>query len=143
MKLSCKSSCIWGFSIPLVVLGLVGLGLVALSSLDIAAVLAQNQKPAAQAGAVPAGNVENGKKAFIQHGCFSCHGFSAEGGPGARLAQNPIPFQAFVQYVRRPRRSMPPYGTQVSDQEMADIYAFIKSIPPSPDAKNIPLLANP
>lgn len=106
------------------------------------AAFAQDQKPAAQAGAASAGNVENGKKAFIQHGCFSCHGYSAEGGPGARLAQNPIPFQAFVQYVRRPRRSMPPYGTQVSDQELADIYAFIKSIPPSPDAKTIPLLTS-
>jgi mono/diheme cytochrome c family protein len=138
VKRSWISSCIWGFSIPLVVLGLI-----ALLSLDIAMVFAQNQKPASLGGAPPAGNVENGKKAFIQHGCFSCHGFSGEGGPGARLAQNPIPFQAFVQYVRRPRRSMPPYGTQVSDQELADIYAFIKSIPPSPDAKSIPLLTNP
>lgn len=122
-------------SLPLVVLGFV-----ALSSLYIAAVYGQTQKPASQAAAAPAGNVENGKKAFVQHGCFSCHGYSAEGGPGARLAQNSIPFQGFVQYVRRPRRSMPPYGTQVSDQELADIYAFIKSIPPSPDAKSIPLL---
>ena len=138
MKRSSISSRIWGFSISLVVLGLV-----ALSGLDIAAVFAQSQKPAPQAGAAPSGNVENGKKAFVQHGCFSCHGFSGEGGPGARLAQNSIPFPAFVQYVRRPRRSMPPYGTQVSDQELADIFAFIKSIPPSPDAKSIPLLANP
>ena len=127
------------FPMSLVIFFLVGLALVALTSADIAAVFAQNQKPASQAAA-PAGNVENGRKAFIQHGCFSCHGYSAEGGPGARLAQNPIPFQGFVQYVRRPRRSMPPYGTQVSDQELADIYAFIKSIPPSPDAKTIPLL---
>ncbi len=138
MKRSCISSCIWGFSIPLVVLGLI-----ALSSLDIAAAFAQNQKPASPGGAPPAGNVENGKKAFIQHGCFSCHGFSGEGGPGARLAQNPIPFQAFVQYVRRPKRTMPTYGTQVPDQELADIYAFLKTIPPSPDPKSIPLLTNP
>lgn len=130
------------FSMPLGVLLLVGFVLVALASGDGGVVLAQNEKPASQAGAAPAGNVENGRKAFIQHGCFSCHGYSAEGGPGARLAQNPIPFQGFVQYVRRPRRSMPPYGTQVSDQELADIYAFIKSIPPSPDAKSIPLLNN-
>jgi mono/diheme cytochrome c family protein len=127
-------------SMPPGVLFLVVIVFVALTSLDAVAVFAQNQKPASQAGVAPAGNIENGRKAFIQHGCFSCHGYSAEGGPGARLAQNPIPFQGFVQYVRRPRRSMPPYGTQVSDQELADIYAFIKSIPPSPDAKSIPLL---
>lgn len=139
--------CISRFSIRLVVLSLgfclVALGLVAPSSMNVAALFAQSQKPGSPGAAAPPGNVENGRKAFIQHGCFSCHGFSAEGGPGARLAQNPIPFQAFVQYVRRPKRSMPPYGTQVSDQELADIYAFIKSIPSSPDAKSIPLLANP
>jgi hypothetical protein len=38
---------------------------------------------------------------------------------------------------------MPPFGTQVPDQELADIYAFLKSIPASPDPKSIPLLANP
>jgi len=35
---------------------------------------------------------------------------------------------------------MPPFGTQVPDQELADIYAFLKSIPASPDPKSIPLL---
>jgi mono/diheme cytochrome c family protein len=126
------------FAVPLGVLGFV-----TLLSLNIAAIFAQSQKPAAPAGTAPAANIANGRKAFIQHGCFSCHGFSGEGGRGARLAQSSIPLQAFAQYVRRPNRSMPPFGTQVSDQEMADIYAFIKSIPPSPDLKSIPLLTNP
>ena len=126
------------FCAPLALLALAALG-----SADIAGVSAQSQKPAPQAGAAPAGNVENGRKAFTQHGCFSCHGFSGEGGPGARLAQSLIPFPAFVQYVRRPKRTMPPYGMQVSDQELADIYAYLKTIPPSPDAESIPLLTNP
>ena len=126
------------FSVQLVVLGLA-----MLLSLAAAAVSARSQKSGAPVGTAPAGNVENGRKALIQHGCFSCHGFSGEGGAGPRLAQNPIPFQAFVQYVRRPTLTMPPFGTQVPDQELADIYAFLKSIPPSPDPKSIPLLANP
>jgi mono/diheme cytochrome c family protein len=130
-------SCVSRFPARRVVLGLVTLGLA------VAVGFAQSQKPASQAGAAPAGNVENGRKAFIQHGCFSCHGFSAEGGAGPRLAQDPIPFQGFVQYVRRPKLTMPPFGTQVPDQELADIYAFIKSIPRSPDPKSIPLLNNP
>ena len=58
----------------------------------------------------------------------------------ARLAQNPITFQAFVNYVRMPRGSMPPFGNQVREAELADIYAFLKSVPPSPDPKSIPLL---
>jgi mono/diheme cytochrome c family protein len=115
----------------------------ALLSLCLIPLSAQSQKPAPPAAATPAGNVQNGRKAFIQHGCFSCHGYSGEGGPGARLAQNPIPFPAFAEYVRRPKRSMPPFATQVTDQELADMYAFIKSIPPSPNAKDIPLLNNP
>jgi hypothetical protein len=36
---------------------------------------------------------------------------------------------------------MPPYTSKVvSDQDVADIYAFLKSLPPAPSAKNIPLL---
>jgi hypothetical protein len=36
---------------------------------------------------------------------------------------------------------MPPYTNKViSDQELADIYAFLKSIPATPSAKTIPLL---
>ena len=124
-------------------MGTVIFGLAALLGLCSTAALGQAQKPAAQSAAAPAGNIDSGRKAFIQHGCFSCHGFSGEGGPGARLAQNPIPLQGFVQYVRRPKRTMPPFGSDVvSDKELADIYAFIKSIPPSPEPKNIPLLNN-
>ena len=88
----------------------------------------------------PAGNIENGKKQFKEHGCTSCHSYSGQGGAGARLAQNPITFQAFVNYVRKPKGTMPPFGNQVTQTELADIYAFLKSVPPSPDPKTIPLL---
>jgi len=88
----------------------------------------------------PVGNIENGKKQFKDHGCVSCHSYSGQGGAGARLAQNPITFQAFVNYVRKPRGTMPPFGNQLTEKELADIYAYLKSIPPSPDPKSIPLL---
>jgi mono/diheme cytochrome c family protein len=90
--------------------------------------------------AAPQGNVEKGRESFKTHGCTSCHGYSAWGGTGARLAQNPITFQAFVSYVRKPKGTMPAFGSQVTPAELADIFAFIKSIPPSPDPKTIPLL---
>jgi cytochrome c1 len=36
---------------------------------------------------------------------------------------------------------MPPYTEKtVSDQELADIYAYLKSLPEPPKAKDIPLL---
>lgn len=90
----------------------------------------------------PAGNAENGKKLYNTIGCWSCHGYSAQGArTGARLAPNPMPFAAFVRYVRAPGGDMPPYTTKtVSDAQLADIYAFLRTIPRPRDAKEIPLL---
>jgi mono/diheme cytochrome c family protein len=126
------------------VVTLAALGLVTFLGLNVATAFPQSQKTAAAAGdKAAAASVENGRKAFLQHGCFSCHGYSGEGGRGARLVQNPIPADVFAQYVREPKRNMPPFGTQVSEQELTDMYAFLKSIPASPNAKSIPLLTNP
>jgi mono/diheme cytochrome c family protein len=101
------------------------------------------QTPAAQ-NAAPAGNVENGKKIFSAYGCYQCHGYMAQGGAaGARLAQMPFTFANFSKYVRHPSGQMPPYTAKVvSDQELADIFAFLQSIPKAPDAKSIPILNN-
>ena len=124
------------------VVTLAALGLV--TFLSLATAFPQSQKTAAPVDKTAnAANVANGRQAFLKHGCFSCHGYSGEGGRGARLVQNPIPLDVFAQYVREPKRNMPPFGTQVSEQELADMYAFLKSIPPSPNAKSIPLLTNP
>jgi ubiquinol-cytochrome c reductase cytochrome c subunit len=97
---------------------------------------------AAGAQAAPVGNAENGKKIFSSYGCYQCHGFSAQGGAGARLAPRPIAFAAFSRYVRRPTNQMPPYTAKVvSDQELADIYAFLLTVPQPPAANSIPILA--
>ena len=94
------------------------------------------------AAAAPAGNAENGKKLYNAIGCWSCHGYSAQGArTGARLAPNPIPFAAFARYVREPGGDMPPYTLKVlSDAQLADIYAFLRSIPPPRGEKDIPSL---
>lgn len=99
--------------------------------------------PAApNAQAAPSGNAENGKKIYSSYGCYQCHGYAAQGGAGARLAPRPITFAAFARYVRRPTAQMPPYTAKVvSDQELADIYAFLLTIPPPPAANTIPILA--
>ena len=120
---------------------LFGLGILAtLLGLAVPVLGGQASQQPRRAEAAPAGNAENGKKQFRTHGCVSCHSYSGQGGAGARLAQNPITFQAFVNYVRRPKGSMPPFGNQVTETELADIYAFLKSVPPPPDPKSIPLL---
>ena len=92
----------------------------------------------------PAGNAENGKKLFTNYGCYQCHGREAQGGvAGPRIGPNPIPFQAFSRYVRQPGGQMPPFTTKVvTDAELADIYAFLRSLPQPRPAREIPLLNN-
>ena len=95
-----------------------------------------------RAEASPAGNAENGKKQFRTHGCVSCHSYSGQGGAGARLAQTKLAQAAFIAYVRNPAPGgMPPYRAKVmSDQELADVWAYIRTFPEPPAAASIPLL---
>jgi mono/diheme cytochrome c family protein len=103
---------------------------------------AESQGAASKSAEAPSGNAENGKKLYLRYGCDECHGTQAHGGMrGPELGPNSIPFEAFRAYVRHPTGEMPPYTDKVvSDQEWADIYAFIKSVPRPRDAKTIPLL---
>ncbi len=88
-----------------------------------------------------AGNAEQGKRLFTSDGCYECHGRAAQGGVGPRLGPDPLPLAFIEKYVRRPTGSMPPYTEKtVSDQDLADIYAYLKSLPESPKRKDIPLL---
>jgi mono/diheme cytochrome c family protein len=94
------------------------------------------------AQAALAASAEKGKIAFIQHGCWQCHGFQGQGAStGSKLAPDPIPLEAFTAFVRTTDRAMPPYSEAVlSNEDLADIHAYLQSIPNPPDAKNIPLL---
>ena len=86
-------------------------------------------------------SAQNGRKIFDSYGCYQCHGHDGHGGVGARLAPNPIPFATFSRYVRQPAGEMPPYTNKVvSDQELADMYAYLRSLPQPPSAKTIPIL---
>jgi len=101
--------------------------------------------PLAAANAQPsAGSAAKGKDLFLKYSCYACHGFSGQNGPGARLVPMKIAQAGFVSYIRNPPRPnlMPSYSTKVvPDADLADIYAYIKSLPDSATpAKNIPLL---
>ena len=48
--------------------------------------------------------------------------------------------ESLIAYVRQPGGEMPPAGAKITAAEFLDIYTWIRSIPPSPDAKSIPLL---
>jgi ubiquinol-cytochrome c reductase cytochrome c subunit len=108
------------------------------------AILALSQGLPAQApAAAPAGDVERGKKLFLERGCWECHGYAAHGGAGSgpRLAGRTPAWTTFSTYVRRPTDEMIPYTTKmITDQELADIYAWLKAIPPPPSMSSIPEL---
>ncbi len=96
----------------------------------------------AQTPLTPAGDTGNGRKLFDRFGCYECHGHEGQGGAaGVRLGPQPIPYAAFSRYVRHPARQMPPYTAKVvTDRELSDIYAFLRSIPQPPSASSIPIL---
>lgn len=93
--------------------------------------------------AAPAGNAENGKRLFTKDGCYECHGLQGQGAQatGPRIGPDPVSFQVLSRYIRKPTGEMPPYTEKVlPDKELADIYAFLKSLPRPPAASTIPLL---
>jgi len=97
----------------------------------------------AQAQQAPQGSVDSGKKLYDVVGCYQCHNRMAQGAgaTGPKLAPDPLPWQAFMNQVRHPRYEMPPYEAAiVTDQQVADIYAFLQTIPKPADPKTIPLL---
>jgi mono/diheme cytochrome c family protein len=104
---------------------------------------AEHKQPAIakQAENASAVDTKRGRKLFASDGCYECHGRAAQGGIGPRLGPDPLPLAFIEKYVRHPTGQMPPYTAKtVSDQDLADIYAFLKSLPESPKAKDIPLL---
>jgi ubiquinol-cytochrome c reductase cytochrome c subunit len=89
-----------------------------------------------------AANIESGKKQFLRAGCWECHGYAGQGGrDGARLADTALTTAQLTRYVRRPAGAMPAYIDKVmTDQELADIWTYLKSMPAPKAAKDIPLL---
>jgi mono/diheme cytochrome c family protein len=92
---------------------------------------------------VPEGNADNGKRLFVSSYCSACHGTMGQGSTaGARIAPRPIAFAAFEKYLRQPTGQMAPYTRAVlPDRDLADIYAYLRSIPQGTPARSIPLLA--
>jgi len=102
---------------------------------------------AARAQDAPAGDAANGKRVYLADGCFTCHGRAGQGGayngPAPILAHTALPFDAFKNQLRNPSDDMPAYsGTVLSDQDIADIYAFVTALPGKGSAKDIAILNN-
>jgi ubiquinol-cytochrome c reductase cytochrome c subunit len=93
-----------------------------------------------------AASAENGKAAYMKYGCWQCHGTQGQGSVatsnGKLLAPNPLPLESFSAFVRSTSGAMPPYSEKVLPNEaLADIHAYLSSIPKPADYKSIPLLS--
>ena len=94
---------------------------------------------AAGVAAQPAGDAKAGQAAFMKLGCYSCHGAWGQGTwrDGPRI-NPPLPYEAMLQQLRTPRLEMPPYVASVaSDKTVADIHAYLQSVPKPVDASVI------
>jgi cytochrome c553 len=88
---------------------------------------------------------ERGKQDFVTYMCYGCHGFTGQGGQtdvAPRINVDVHTAESMAAYARSPGGRMPPYHTegQIPDQALRDIYAYLKSLPPSPAWEDIPLL---
>src|SRR5262245_7740424 len=82
--------------------------------------------------AAPRADAGRGQALFVKYGCQECHGREGQGAPssGPRIGPNPLALPAFTRALRSPRNYMPPYTNRVvSDQDIADIHAFLTSRP--------------
>ncbi len=64
---------------------------------------------------------------IFEHNCQACHGTGAMGGMGPKLAKNPIlkHEDLYWETVLHGRGPMPAWGSALSHQEIADIYAWL------------------
>lgn len=97
----------------------------------------------AQQASAPAGNFGNGKALYLQVGCYQCHGLAGQGAQmtGPRVLRTEFPFESFLYQLRHPANQMPPYEAAVlSDQDAADLYAYVRQMPAPRDPNSIPQL---
>lgn len=67
---------------------------------------------------------------LYKRNCLPCHGEAGSGGVGPHLAGNPILTRdaQFYETVRSGRGAMPPWGSVLNQQDIADIHAWLKTL---------------
>jgi mono/diheme cytochrome c family protein len=75
-------------------------------------------------------DVSSGKALYDSFQCWQCHGYEGQGGrAGPRIAPTDFPYIAFAQFVRH-TNLMPAYSPNVlNDDQLKEIYEFVRSIP--------------
>lgn len=100
--------------------------------------------PIASADQTPAPNAEKGKRLYMSNACYFCHGTVGQGAgiTGARIGPPSRAVAGFTAYVRKPTGAMPAFTDKIlSDADLADIYAYLRTMSTAKAAKDIALLA--
>ena len=94
-----------------------------------------------------AASVSNGERVYLRVGCYTCHGTVGHGGAARPLAPNVLPLEAFRAWVRTGSANwsfasgMPAFPqTVVTDADLADVRAYLASLPAPPAWQDVPLL---
>ena len=73
-----------------------------------------------------------GQRLFYEVGCFHCHGVTAEGLVGPRIARTDISLDGVINQVYQPVGDMPAFSEEgVSKSDVAAIYAYLQSLEPT------------
>jgi mono/diheme cytochrome c family protein len=120
---------------------------IAVTAFAVAALFAGAFGTALAQDAAPSGDAAKGKRIFLADGCFTCHGRSGQGGayngPAPILAHTMLPYDGFKGQIRNPANDMPAFSDALlSDQDIADVYAFVQTLPGAGSAKDHPILSN-
>lgn len=88
------------------------------------------QRAAGTVSVSSAGNASRGKELY-NASCVVCHGKEATGHIGPRLAGNAILAndQVFRKTVHEGRHMMPPLKDALTEQQIADILAWLRTLP--------------
>lgn len=85
------------------------------------------------------GNPINGQNLFFAMGCNVCHGDRGEGLVGPTIAMTVVPLDRVIEQYREPLEAMTAFPPdQISDEEIADIYAWLQTVERPPVAQEIP-----
>lgn len=108
-----------------------------IATMPVAHVAAQTPAPLAS----PTGDAKHGKELYEKtYRCYACHGYDGQTG-SPRLVPMMRNEDGFIGYVRKPATEGMPKFSAVPQRELADIYAYIRSIPQAaPPIEGIPLL---
>ena len=84
--------------------------------------------PQETGGATAAGDATKGKAVFASAGCGGCHTFEpagSNGSVGPNLDDSNVSLDAAVTQIENGGGGMPPFKDRLSEQEIADVAAFV------------------